>query len=93
MSLKILLVDSESERARSLEQTLACAGFSNVARVGGGADLVEAVRRLAPDLVIFDMALPVAQHLMRLCFTLCGNVSPVGASFWREATQHSRDHT
>src|SRR5271157_2664887 len=58
MSLKVLLVDSESERARSLEQTLAGAGFSNVARVGGGADLVEAVRQLAPDLVIFDMALP-----------------------------------
>jgi two-component system, response regulator / RNA-binding antiterminator len=58
MSLKILLVDSDSERARSLERTLAGAGFSNVARVGGGADLVEAVRRLTPDLVIIDMALP-----------------------------------
>jgi len=58
MSLKILLVDSDSERARLLEQTLGGAGFSNVARVGGGADLVDAVRRLAPDLVIFDMALP-----------------------------------
>ena len=58
MSLKILLVDSDFDRARSLERTLGGAGFSNVARVGGGADLVEAVRRLAPDLVIFDMALP-----------------------------------
>jgi|SRR5271166_4438475 len=58
MSLKILLVDSEAERARSLERTLAGAGFSNVARAGGGADLIEAVRRLAPDLVIIDMALP-----------------------------------
>ncbi len=58
MSLKILLVDSVSDRARSLEQTLGGAGFSNVARVAGGADIVDAVRRLAPDLVIFDMALP-----------------------------------
>ena len=58
MSLKILLVDSDSDRARSLERTLGGAGFSNVARVAGGADIVDAVRRLAPDLVIFDMALP-----------------------------------
>jgi two-component system, response regulator / RNA-binding antiterminator len=58
MSLKILLVDSDSGRARMLERTLAGAGFSDVARAGGGADLVEAVRRLAPDLVIIDMALP-----------------------------------
>jgi response regulator NasT len=58
MSLKILVVDSEPERARMLERALAGAGFSNVARAGGGADLVEAVRRIAPDLVIIDMALP-----------------------------------
>ena len=58
MSLKILLVDSDSNRARSLERTLGGAGFSNVARVAGGADIVDAVRQLAPDLVIFDMALP-----------------------------------
>lgn len=58
MSLRILLVDSDPERARSLERTLAEAGFTQVLRASGGADLIEAVRRLAPDLVIFDMALP-----------------------------------
>jgi response regulator NasT len=58
MSLKILLVDSDPERARKLERTLAGAGFSNVARMGGGPDLVAAVRRIVPDLVIIDMALP-----------------------------------
>ena len=58
MSLKILLVDSEPKRARSLERTLGGAGFPQVSRVDAGADLVEAVRRIAPDLVIIDMALP-----------------------------------
>ncbi|HXZ16184.1 MAG TPA: ANTAR domain-containing protein [Roseiarcus sp.] len=58
MSLKILLVDSEQKRARSLERTLSGAGFPEVSRVDAGADLVEAVRRIAPDLVIIDMALP-----------------------------------
>ena len=58
MSLKILLVDSEPERARSLERTLAAAGFTEIMRAEAGVDLVETVRRLAPDLVVIDMALP-----------------------------------
>lgn len=58
MSLKILLVDSEPERARSLEQTLAAAGLTEIMRAEAGVDLVETVRRLAPDLVVIDMALP-----------------------------------
>jgi two-component system, response regulator / RNA-binding antiterminator len=58
MSLKILLVDSEPERARSLELTLAAAGFTEILRAEAGVDLVETVRRLAPDLVVIDMALP-----------------------------------
>jgi response regulator NasT len=58
MSLKILLVDSEPERARSLERTLAAAGFTEIMRAEAGVDLVDTVRRLAPDLVVIDMALP-----------------------------------
>ncbi len=58
MSLKILLVDSDPARARSLERTLADAGFAHVSRADTDDDLVDAVRRLTPDLVIFDMALP-----------------------------------
>jgi two-component system, response regulator / RNA-binding antiterminator len=58
MSLKILLIDSEPERARSLAAALAEAGFPQVDRVDAGVDLVESVRRLAPDLVVIDMALP-----------------------------------
>jgi two-component system, response regulator / RNA-binding antiterminator len=58
MSLKILLVDSEPERARSLEETLVAAGFREIIRAEAGVDLVETVQRLAPDLVVIDMALP-----------------------------------
>ncbi len=58
MSLKILLIDFEPERARSLERVLEDAGFAGVLRAGADVDLVEAVRRLTPDLVIIDMALP-----------------------------------
>lgn len=58
MALKILVVDSEPERARSLAESLSAAGFDDVERVAAGADLVETVGRVAPDLVVIDMALP-----------------------------------
>src|SRR5574337_59267 len=60
MSLKIRLVDSDPVRARLLERTLAGAGSSNVARTGGGADLVEAVRRIAPILSSLTWRCPIA---------------------------------
>jgi response regulator NasT len=58
MSLKILLVDSDPERAGTLADTLHGAGFADVLRATAGGDLVEMVRRVSPDLVIIDMALP-----------------------------------
>jgi response regulator NasT len=58
MSLKVLLVDAEPERAQSLRAALAAAGFPNVELAPAGLDLVESVRRQAPDLVVIDMALP-----------------------------------
>jgi two-component system, response regulator / RNA-binding antiterminator len=58
MSLKILLIDSDAERAGSLAATLSEAGFADVLRATAGGDLVEMVRRISPDLVIIDMALP-----------------------------------
>ena len=58
MSLKILLVDTDAERAETLEEKLRDAGFAEVSRVAGGQDLIAAVERALPDLVIIDMALP-----------------------------------
>jgi two-component system, response regulator / RNA-binding antiterminator len=58
MSLKVLLIDSDRERANSLTGALAAAGFAEILRAEAGADLVETVRRLSPDLVVIDMALP-----------------------------------
>lgn len=58
MPLKILLIDTDAERAEALEKKLSEAGFSSVSRVAGGQDLIQAVEHLSPDLVIIDMALP-----------------------------------
>ena len=58
MSLKILLIDTDADRAEALEAKLSLAGFPEVSRLASGSDFVEAVERLLPDLVIIDMALP-----------------------------------
>jgi two-component system, response regulator / RNA-binding antiterminator len=58
MALKILLVDSDPNRASSLDENLSAAGFAEIFRVPAGCDLAGAVARLSPDLLIIDMALP-----------------------------------
>src|SRR3954469_24683910 len=57
MPLTVLLIDSEENRARALEEKLAESGFARVIRAEG-PDLAQAVERAKPDLVIIDMALP-----------------------------------
>lgn len=57
MSLTILLIDTDEERARALEEKLGQSGFARVLRAQG-ADLAAIVARERPDLVIVDMALP-----------------------------------
>ena len=56
--MKVLLADANSERAESVEQSLAAAGATAVLRPLPGENLREAVARVAPDLVIVDMARP-----------------------------------
>jgi len=58
MAPKILVIDSEPERARSLAEALNGAGFDDVVHCEAKADLVETVKTLAPDLIVIDMALP-----------------------------------
>ena len=58
MAPKILVIDSEPERARSLAEALNGAGFYDVVHCEAKADLVETVKTLAPDLIVIDMALP-----------------------------------
>jgi response regulator NasT len=58
MPLKIVLVDSDAERAQALERQLSDSGFADVQHLASGPDLVATVKRVAPDLVIVDMALP-----------------------------------
>jgi response regulator NasT len=58
MTLRILLIDTDTERAEALERKLFEAGFADVSRVASGPGLTSTVERIAPDLIIIDMALP-----------------------------------
>jgi response regulator NasT len=57
MALTILLIDSDEDRARALDEKLSESGFARVLRAEG-QDMAAAVERARPDLVIIDMALP-----------------------------------
>lgn len=57
MTLRILLIDTDAERAHALEKTLSQSGYAQVTRAGA-EDLAAAVDRSRPDLIIIDMALP-----------------------------------
>lgn len=58
MPLRILLIDTDADRARSLDEQLSASGFAEIARAPAGADLAATVERAKPDLIIIDMALP-----------------------------------
>ena len=57
MALTILLIDTDEDRARALEEKLAESGFARVIRAES-LDMAATVERARPDLVIIDMALP-----------------------------------
>ena len=57
MALRILLIDTDADRAQALGEKLSESDFAEVVRADG-ADLAAAVERFRPDLVIVDMALP-----------------------------------
>ena len=58
VQLKILIIDSDPDRARALLEKLARAGFADVSLAGDSAPINEAVESAKPDIVIVDMTLP-----------------------------------
>ena len=57
MTLRILLIDTDHERARALEEKLSESGYAQVFPAEAG-DLAAAVEQVRPDLIIIDMSLP-----------------------------------
>lgn len=58
MSLRVIVVDDETDRAQSVRHALEGAGFSVVATFGTGADLPRQMEQLSADVVIVDIDSP-----------------------------------
>jgi response regulator NasT len=75
--LKVLLADSEGERARLLEERLRDMSDVAILRVAAAGSLVDAVRSAAPDVIIVDMARPDRDALDDLRRVNSDNPRPV----------------
>ncbi len=58
MSLRVILVDDEPERARLVKEALEAEGVEVVAAFGTGAGLSRQIDALAPDVIIVDIDSP-----------------------------------
>ena len=75
--LKVLLADSEPERAAVLAQQLADVSDVETLRVRAGSSLLDAVAELAPDVIIVDMARPDRDGLDDLRRVSADNPRPI----------------
>jgi response regulator NasT len=75
--LKVLLADSEPERAAVLAQQLAEVSDVETLRVRAGSSLLDAVAELAPDVIIVDMARPDRDGLDDLRRVSADNPRPI----------------
>jgi len=58
MAARVLIVDDHAPFRSLARRLLAAAGFQIVGEAGDGADALDAVRDLAPDVVLLDVQLP-----------------------------------
>ncbi|MBU0653854.1 MAG: ANTAR domain-containing protein [Gammaproteobacteria bacterium] len=55
---KLMLVDNDPERSSSLESALQAAGYQHIIRVDQDENLLAAVRKHQPDIILIDMQSP-----------------------------------
>lgn len=63
MSLRVMVVDDDDGRAAFVTQALQASGYDVVARLSAAEDLLAAVRRVQPDVVLVDMDNPARDVL------------------------------
>jgi response regulator NasT len=66
MSLRVLVVDSDTERAAGVVYALTASGYLVASVLETGADLYAKVRELQPDVIIIDMESPDRDMLEHL---------------------------
>ena len=63
VSLRVMLVDDDDARAAFVTQALLATGYDVAARLSSAEDLLAAVRRVQPDVVLVDMDNPARDVL------------------------------
>ena len=63
VTLRVMLVDDDDARAAFVTQALLASGYDVVARLSSSEDLLAAVRRVQPDVVLVDMDNPARDVL------------------------------
>ena len=75
--LRVLLADSDTERATLLEEQLCEISDATILRAPAGGTLLDAVTTLAPDVIIVDMARPDRDGLDDLRRVSADNPRPI----------------
>jgi response regulator NasT len=83
-SLRMVLVDDDADRAAFVTQALRAAGHDVVARLSANEDLLAAVRRLRPDVILVDMDNP-ARDVLDNCAAVTQQVPRPIIFFARDA--------
>src|SRR5437868_15547217 len=63
---RVMLVDDETDRSRMVEEALAAQGHVIVARLDTGADLIAAVEKHQPEIVLIDVEAAARETLESL---------------------------
>lgn len=77
MTLRVLLLDEDHERARGLEQAIARAGYRVAGVVRPGPDLLAQVRDRRADVIVIDRDSPDRDTLEHLCVVTRGEPRPI----------------
>ncbi len=75
--LKVMIIDNEMERSKSLKQSLIENGFEVVAHVESGVDIHAKCCELQPDIVIIDTESPSRDTIENICVMSMHDPRPV----------------
>lgn len=77
MSMRVLLVDDDPQRAMMVKSALAMAGYTVTAHLTSTSDLLARVREMAPDVIVIDRDSPDRDTLEHVCLVTRDDPRPV----------------
>jgi len=77
MTVRVLLVDEDPDRAAQLQAALHAAGYTVIAHVATAVDLLAQVRAAEPDVIIIDRDSPDRDTLEHVCMVTRDQPRPI----------------